>query len=375
LEPMLETVRRQIAEDEAAYLRRLGGLGVQVELPVALHRPVPTTGFFELPMHQLLAYYVDRDASPIGKLLSATKRMAAQVDQVVVVGSNEYLLAAQMLMEACAQPRFNSLTRGQRGSRPRVHFVSTSADNDAVQALLYVLANPANSAFRAESSWALLSFAAKPDCPVLLSFMDAAESEDCGSLAQSRMMAIRESGGTPSEMEAELELELPPGLTPFTSALSAIGLAPAALLGVNIMKLQEGALAMAQHFREAAFCNNLPVLHAVASHLVRTRDRQSRVQTDVISMHAVARWANRLLASGRTSSGMRADGEPELIWQIVSKRSRFDTLPRFKQKANMQGDPATGVVPIELPDTDEASLGQLLQLMMLSQAIQIKLCV
>lgn len=386
----LEVARREIAEVEADQLRQIAKRRRQ-ESTVDWKDQEPNSGFFELPQDQLLGYYVDREKGPLGQLLATTKRLAAQVDQVVVVGCDDYLLAMEVLMESAAQPRFNLLTRGQRGSRPRLHRLSTLADNDAVQGMLYLLQKQELPSFRSENAWAVVAIDPQPDCPVLGSVLDALASATSEQTRDERTIAVYSPDTLAGALPAGLELHLPHGLTKLTSILSAVGLVPAALLGINVMRLQEGALAMSQHFREAPLAENLPIIHAVASHAVGRRGGRVQTQSEVTSLQPLVQWAKRLLCEARCSGLNRQPDEAAgLCWSVESAQSRFDTLPRFAEAANSPSGSSTArtatariatdsaepeSVPIKLPGTDEASLGQLLQLMMLSRAIQMKLAV
>lgn len=66
-------------------------------------------------------------------MLAVTKQLMTEVDRVVVLAEPSWLSWSAALMQACCQPHFNELTRGERGSRPRMVFVGDSLDNDAVQ--------------------------------------------------------------------------------------------------------------------------------------------------------------------------------------------------------------------------------------------------
>lgn len=76
-------------------------------------------GFLMLPELLLQDYQRLRHASELGRILAITKALMAEVDRVVVIGTGCDYLGVRAPLDACCQPYFNELSRGERGSRPR----------------------------------------------------------------------------------------------------------------------------------------------------------------------------------------------------------------------------------------------------------------
>ena len=127
LGPLLDKLRDEICEID---VRMLAGAIATPSSKQPLHG-----GFYRLPEQQLAEYEADRSGSELALILAATKRLMSEVDRVVVVGSGGSFLGARAVMDACCQPYFNELSRGERGSRPRICFAGNSIDNDVIARL------------------------------------------------------------------------------------------------------------------------------------------------------------------------------------------------------------------------------------------------
>ena len=96
-------------------------------------------GFIGLPERLLREYLEDRQSSDLGRIFRRANHMQSFADRVVVLGAGGSTFGARSIMDACCQPYWNELSRGDRGSKPRMYFAGDSFDNDATQSLLYLL--------------------------------------------------------------------------------------------------------------------------------------------------------------------------------------------------------------------------------------------
>ena len=131
LGPQLERLRDEVCDIDVKMLRG--------EIPIPDTKQPLDAGFYLLPEQLLDEYAAQRESSQLGRILSATKALMAEVDRVVVLGIGGSYMGARALMDACCQPYYNELGRGQRGSRPRIYFEGNNVDNDASQGLLHLL--------------------------------------------------------------------------------------------------------------------------------------------------------------------------------------------------------------------------------------------
>ena len=129
----LESIRDAMMGEE---LQMLAG-----EIPTPANYQPLDAGFIPLPERLLKEYEADRKQSELGRLFRLANRLQEQVDRVVVLGIGGSYMGAKALMDACCQPYWNELTRGERGSKPRMYFEGNNVDNDASQGLLHLLSN------------------------------------------------------------------------------------------------------------------------------------------------------------------------------------------------------------------------------------------
>ncbi len=82
------------------------------------------------------------------------------------------------------------------------------------------------------------------------------------------------------------------------SVLSAVGLVPAALLGLNVVELLQGAAAMNEHFRTAPPAENVVLQYAAINHLMETKRGADIRLLSVWSkaLESAGMWYDQLLA-------------------------------------------------------------------------------
>lgn len=211
--------------------------------------------------------------------------------------------------------------------------------------------------------------------------------------------------------------EVPEGVGGRFSVLSAVGLLPAAILGIDVVKLLEGARAMNEHFRTAPTGQNCVLQYVGACHLLET---QSNVTIRVLSvwskaLESIGYWYDQLLAEslgkqelgatpitvvntrdlhsraqqhqeGRrdkvmtnlTVSNYRCDpvriGASEIDHDrlnVIATKTLPDLMRAAIESTNQSyRDDHRPTTTIQLPGTEEYSIGQLLQMLMLATAVE-----
>ncbi len=400
-------------------------------------------GFANLPAQLLSEYEAGRPVSQLGRMLAVTKQLMTEVDRVVVLADREFLIGARALMRACCQPHFNELSRGDRGSRPRLSFVGGDLDNDSVQGMLHLVgAHRQRSAENLEQRWGLVVIAGSrwPGSAgrVCAAFAQALHV-NCGGdahVARARSIVIANQSSPGRKAVDELlgahQFCIPDNVGARYSVLSLAGLIPAALVGMNIMKLLEGARAMQTHFASTKAVDNLVLQYAAINHVFEV-DRQSSLRHWCLwseRLQALAEWYQQLVrdscgqmlalqppaalddvCAGNTSAGSSTGGEVSkdhsVLHQVIASHYRFDPLPVVssaeaeqsvesrsvpyedwasgaknlveasqaalvltQQRLAAAGRSATQLV---LPQVDEPSVGQLLQWLMLSSVVEARL--
>lgn len=417
LAPRLEAARREVLLD--AEMFRSGA-------PVPEKKEPLDAGFFELPERLLEDYHERPEASELGRILRRAHRLRDQVDRVVVLGIGGSYMGARALMDACCDPYFNELSRGERGSRPRMYFEGTNVDNDASQGLIKLLGG-GRPGTRLEERWAIVviskSGATLETAVALRQFLDLLRNSLGGDEQQLADLVIPVTGSSGRLFELAKALgcpeqfSVPDGVGGRFSVLSAVGLLPAAILGLNAVRLLEGAAAMNEHFRTAPPGQNVVLDYVGVCHLLEAnRDVDIRVfSVWSKALEAIGLWYDQLLAEslGKQEMGAtpltavntrdlhsRAQQHQEgrrdkLMTNLVVQRWRSDPLPVGHSTLDQDklNDLADKTLPeimaaaiagtnqayqedgrptadIQLPEVREYWIGQLLQMLMLATVVE-----
>jgi len=248
-------------------------------------------------------------------------------------------------MEACCDPYFNELSRGERGSRPRMYFAGDDFDNDYLQGLLHLL-GAGRLAHRVDDRWAIVVAspdAYAPQTAVAFRQLLASLRSTCGN--DERIVAdlvLPVVGATSPLREAVLAMGCTEDFLVSDSAarsfnvLSPAGLLPAAILGLNVVQLLEGAQSLNEHFRAALPGENVVLDFAGVCHLLELR-RQATLRRLCIwsrALDGVGRWYQALL-----TKRLGGKGQGGAALTVVNSRNIGAIAPRFRA-----GQPAMQVV-------------------------------
>jgi len=405
LVPRLAAARQEVHDNLAAYRR---GAAVPEEM-----QPLDAA-FFDLPERLL-----DQDRPLLDRITAVGDRLAKEVDRVVVLGIGGSYMGARALFEACCHPYHNEISRQRRGGRPRIYFEGNNADNDAVQGLLDLV--------EGSDDWGIVviskSGGTLETAVAFRVFLDALRKSCRGDLEKLRRRVIPITGESGRLRDLAVALgcndvfPIPDGVGGRFSVLSAVGLLPATVMGLDVQHLLEGAAAMNERFRTAPPLEN-PVLDYVGmSRLMEVR-RGATIR--VLStwgkgLESVGLWYDQLLSESLGKNGQGAtpltvvntrdlhsrgqqhqDGRRDkLITNLVVEQtqrepvaiepSEFDqdklnalsgkTLPDILRAAYAGTNQAYAedyrrTATIRLPRLDEGSLGQLFQMLMLATVVE-----
>ena len=193
-------------------------------------------------------------------------RLDGQVDRVVVLGIGGSYMGARALFEACCHPYHNELSRADRGGRPRIYFEGNNVDNDAVQGLLDLLGDRRRAT--STDRWGIVVISKSGgtlETAVAFRQFLAVLERSCGGDRETSRRA-RHSGHRPSRAgcstwpapwAATRSFRFPTASAGGFRSSRAVGLLPAAVMGLDVVKLLEGAAAMNAHFRTAPPGENL----------------------------------------------------------------------------------------------------------------------
>jgi glucose-6-phosphate isomerase len=351
------------------------------------------TAFVDLPDQLLADYQKSRGGSELGRILGVGKRLRDAVDRVVVLDGGGSLLGARALFDAACHPYHNELSRGERGGRPRIYFVEDNADNDASQGLLDLLCHTRRSA-SIDERWAIVVVD------------DGSDTLQISPMLCCLVAALQSSCGGDDATMAEL-LVPADGTGECFSVLSFGGLLPAAVMGLDIVRLLQGASMMNERFRTAPPGDNPVLDYAGLSHVMEAAHgaNSSDVAPWASALESAVRWCDdlRLVPHDHAPESTTSDG---LTINLVVDAVRRDRLvipvsteddedggetgdeeandisgKSFPELESMVLEAAREAYAAErrpsadlhLPAIDESSLGQFFQMMMLAAAIKERL--
>jgi glucose-6-phosphate isomerase len=324
-------------------------------------------------------------------------------------------MGARALMEGCCHPYHNELARKRRGGRPRIYFEGNNVDNDAVQSLLDLV--------EGDDDWAIIviskSGGTLETAVAFRVFFEALKKSCKGDQEKLRRRIVPVTGekGRLRDLAQAIGcptiFPIPEGVGGRYSILSAVGLLPAAVLGIDIVRLLVGAKAMNERFRTAAPLENPPLAYAGISRLMEVRRGATTrlLSTWGKSLEAVGLWYDQLLSESLGKNGQGAtpitvvntrdlhsrgqqhqEGRRDkLITNVLVEKSHRSPIAIEKSdldqdklnelagktypdvlRAAFEGtnqaylDDFRRVATIRLPILDEGSLGQLFQMLMIA---------
>ena len=258
--------------------------------------------FIDLPERLLADYSTKRPESELFSILGTARRLRELVDRVVVLGIGGSYMGTRAVFEACCHPFHNELSRAERGGRPRLSFEGFNIDNDSAQGLLDLLL-PAGGRTKGDdllNQWAMLvvsksggTLETAVATRLFLKMLADAVGNDSARLAE-RVVPITGTSGKLASLAATLGCPdvfgIPDGVGGRFSVFTAVGLLPAAVVGIDVVRLLEGAAAMTRRFREAPIAEN-PVLQYVAV-------GHAAEKTMGATIRVLSSWSNRLEAIG-----------------------------------------------------------------------------
>jgi len=337
-----------------------------------------------------------RAGSQLFAILQAARRIRDTVDCVLVLGNGCGGLAARAIFESCAHPCHNELSRGERGGRPRLFFLGPDLDNDGLQGMLDVV-SPAGKPRGSDllDQWAVIvasESGSTVETAAATRLLLAALSESVGrdriELAR-RVVPISGQAAALADLAAALgcasSFTIPADVGAGSMVFTALGLLPAAVAGIDIVRLLQGAAAMNRRFREAQVSEN-PVLQCAGmSRLMAEHGGRMRVLASRNSqLTAVCRWHERLAphqsAPLTTHLVVREPRRDPLVVPTLAGCSANEdgldhlvgtSLPDLLAVAHNAATQATwSTDTIVMPRVDEHSIGQLFQFLVLTKLVE-----
>lgn len=351
--PRLDRLRREFLDDASATGESNGPAG----------RSASDERFYGLPDDLLRRYRELREGSELGRIFQIANTIVQQLDAVVVLGAGGWSAGARAMLEACCDPYHNELSRAARGSRPRMYFEGDDLDNDAIQALQSRLSAGGYGDLPSDKRYAIAVISRHGDTletavafRQFLSHLRDSLGDESDRWLPKLVFPVTGAGGklrdVATAIGCETVFDIPDGLSGPFAILSAAGLLPAALLGLDCMRLLEGAAAMNRHFETAPPEQNMVLQFLAVNHLLAlNRGRSIRVLAVWSKeLESVGRWYDRLLAESFGAAGLG-----------VASRTRVqtrDVYGRHPRHRSVRDDHVFNDLIVEQPRTDPLSVGR-----------------
>ncbi len=351
--------------------------GIGDRLETIRSQMVAAPAALDLPRRLLDEYGERRPSSRLFAVLAEARRIREACDRLVIAAGGSLGPATRLFAAACCHPFHDQLSRGDRGGRPRLAWVDGQTDNDRLQGLFDLIAPPGRPRpCDLLDRWALLAIDPAAD-PALLATVEllverlVAEQGSEAAAAAERFVAIATPGGRLAALAVALggarSLAAEPELETAAGAFSAAGLLPAAVAGIDVVQLLKGATAMLVRFAEAPAAGNPVFADAVCLHVARGAGRAGRVFAGSgLPLAELSAWEQCLRPA--------PVGSLAVVTRLVIEGPRRDRLPLpaavSEAVSDAVSETAGPAIEIRLPRLDEHSLGQLMQLLILSAAVE-----
>jgi glucose-6-phosphate isomerase len=367
----------------AAELREFAPRVTQVRSQVAaereLRQPPPEltpldAGFIDLPQRTLDQYRRQGDASPLGKVLLQAKHLQDDADRVVVLGIGGSYLGARALFEALKSAYHNELPPEARLGAPRVYFAGENVDNDALQDLLDLLQQTCVEPDLREERWGVIviskSGGTVETAAAYRTFRREAVEYYGHHWERIRQLVVPVTGAKgklrglcKADGYADDQVfTIPDDVGGRFSVFTAVGLLPAAVIGLDVRALLLGAASMTKRFLEEPFERNPVLQYAAVNHLLHARQHKPTRVMAVWSrkLEAVGLWYDQLLAE---SLGKHGQGPTPLTAVMTrdlhSRGQQFQDGPRDKVINNLVvKTPRTPPIMIGMADNNQDDLNQ-----------------
>ncbi len=325
-----------------------------------------------------------RDSLLFG-ILEVARGMRESVDRVVVIGDAGDCAAVDLLLATCCHPFHGALPRADRGGRPRIVTLGPGDDDDTVQGVLDLLV-ATGSGDRLGDAWGvvLVGLMLTPSVRRCAELLVRGDWSHGGRADRATRLAIAVGHPRFISPDPDADWEMPAGDgrgdgsegTPasVSGVFSAAGLLPAAVAGIDVVRLLEGAAAMHRRFREAPPDAN-PVLGcaSVGPWLRRCGagimpPLRRRLDPRGSRWGGLCRWYDHLM--------------PPLTADAAGIVTTFTTAVRVAQRRRSpfaglavtdRGGDRAAFDAIDMPRCDEHAIGQLLELLRLAAEVERRL--
>jgi glucose-6-phosphate isomerase len=419
----LDSIKKSVVEIR-------GQVGAERELlnPPAKLRPLQA-GFIDLPQKMLDQFKRKQDASDLGRIIRISNRLRENVDRVIVLGIGGSYLGARALFDALCHTYHNEMPAKLRMGKPRMYFEGNNFDNDALQDLFEMLDNTCVEPELTEERWGVIIASKSGGTLETAATYRALKAEAAkfygpksemlkkvlvpvtGSKGKLRDLA-RAEGYTDDDL-----LTIPDDVGGRFSVFTAVGLLPAAVMGLDVRAMLLGAATMTRRFLEEPFDRN-PVLQYAAVNYLMAEELKKPTRVMAVwskKLEAIGWWYDQLLSESLGKQGrgvtpltavytrdlhsrgqqhqdgvrdktinnlvVRSVKHPPIMVGMAdrneddlnsfSRKGYPDLLEAaFKGTMEAYADAARPTADIVLPTVTEHTIGQLMQMLMLATVVE-----
>jgi len=382
--------------------------------------------FINLPKQLLSEAESAGENSQVARIEATASRLRGEVDRVVLLGIGGSYMGARALFEALCHPWHNELPREQRNGVPRIYFEGNNVDSDVQRSLLEVLPGSSSAPKELNDRWATVviskSGGTLETAIAFRQFRKALEDyygPGSDELRRYIVPVTGESGklrNITNEQVYESHFPIPDGVGGRFSIFTAVGLLPAAVLGLDIREILRGAADMTERFRSASSGDNPVLDYTAVAHAFENAGATIRVlSTWGKKLEAAGLWYDQLLSEslGKQEKGatpitvvntrdLHSRGQQhqegrrdKLITNVIVENtvreplpiprfeSDLDDLNRFSSRtvadvlsAAIQGtnqayaSDSRPTADLILPEISEYTLGQFFQMLMLATVVE-----
>src|SRR5438270_13142196 len=267
-------------------------------------------GFIDLPQKTLDEQRRKGDSSVLGGVLRTAKRLRSQVDHIVVLGIGGSHLGPQALFKSLRSAYHNELPAEIRLGTPRIYFEGNNFDNDSLQELLDLLQTSCVDPEMCEERWGVLVISKSGgtlETAAAYRRFGREAAEYYGSHSdwlQDVFVGVTGASGKLRELcvadglSEESIFTIPDNVGGRFSVFTPVGLLPAAVMGLDVRALLQGAAAMTRQFLEEPFERN-PVLQFAGANYLMAQELNKPTRVLAVwskKLEALGWWYDQLVA-------------------------------------------------------------------------------
>lgn len=283
-------------------------------------------GWLELPTNY--------DKKEFGRIKKAAKKIKKESDILVVIGIGGSYLGARAVIESLTSSFYNMLSDKQR-KYPQILYVGNNLSPNYINELIDYIGNK-------DFSVNVISKSGTTTEPAVAFriFREILENKYGIDEARSRIYATtdKEKGAlkTLAENEGYEQFVVPDNIGGRYSVLTAVGLLPIAVAGIDIDKLMEGARVGQERYNDANLKYNECYQYAVARNILYEKEKNIEILVNYEpKMHYFTEWWKQLYgeSEGKEEKGIFPAGvdfttDLHSMGQYIQegKRNLFETV-------------------------------------------------